>query len=163
MIPGLYGMFPTAVGWIAVVGVVGPARATFYEAIGRPELAERFPQPLYWASEKAELFPILDQVFSTRSTNAWCDVLGAAGLRFAPVRDHAEVAADPGVWANGYLAKVDEPSGAVSVVAAPVRFSETPARPGGAVPELGEHTEEVLLEIGYSWDDIGRLRDTGAV
>ena len=95
MIPGLYGIFPTADGWIAVVGVAGAAREKFYATIGRPELTERFPDLLYWDSVKAELFPILDAVFSTRPTADWCEILGAAGLRHAPVRDHAEVIADP--------------------------------------------------------------------
>jgi crotonobetainyl-CoA:carnitine CoA-transferase CaiB-like acyl-CoA transferase len=163
MIPGLYGIFPTADGWIAVVGVVGSARTTFYRVIGRPELSDQFPQPLYWDREKAELFAILDQVFPTRSTAAWCEVLGAAGLRYAPVRDHAQVAADPTVWENGYLAKVDTPSGEATVVATPVRFSDTPARADPTAPELGQHTEEVLLELGYSWADLDQFRAAGAI
>jgi crotonobetainyl-CoA:carnitine CoA-transferase CaiB-like acyl-CoA transferase len=163
MIPGLYGIFPTADGWIAVVGVVGPARTTFYETIGRPELAARFPDALYWEAQKAELFPLLDAVFVTRTTAEWCEHLGAAGLRHAPVRDHAQVVADPGVWANGYLTRVDGPDGEVAVVPPPVRFGETPARPGALAPELGQHTEEVLLESGYSWDDIGNLRELGVI
>jgi CoA:oxalate CoA-transferase len=160
LIPGLYGIFPTADGWIAIVGVVGAARDRFYQVIGRPELSEKFPQPLYWAADKAELFPILDAAFSARTTAEWCDALGRAGLRFAPVRDHAEVAADPTVWANEYLVKVDGDS---TVVGTPVRFSDTPARANATWPELGQHTEEVLLEAGYSWDDIAGLREAGAI
>lgn len=162
LVPGLYGIFPTADGWIAVVGVAG-AKDRFFEAIDRPELSERFPQLLYWGSEKAELFPILDKVFAARTTAHWCELLGAAGLRFAPVRSHAEVVADPTVWANGYLAKVEGPSGEKTVVGSPVRFSDTPAQPGVTPPELGQHTEEVLLELGYSWDDISGLRECGAL
>jgi crotonobetainyl-CoA:carnitine CoA-transferase CaiB-like acyl-CoA transferase len=163
LIPGLYGIFPTANGWIAIVGVVGRARRRFYDTIGRPDLSERFGQVLYWDSEKAELFPILDEVFATRTTDEWCALLAAAGLRHAPVRDYADVVADPSVWTNGYLAKIEGPEGKVNAVVPPVRFSETPAQPGALAPELGQHTEEVLLELGYSWDDIGRLRDDGAV
>jgi len=163
LIPGLYAIFKTADGWIAIVGVVGPARQLFFETIGRPDLNDRFPQPLYWDEEKAELFPILDEVFSTRPTAEWCAVLRAAGLRFAPVRDHAEVVADPSVWTNGYLAVVEGNDGETKVVAPPVRFSATPAAPAADPPELGQHTEEVLLEIGYSWDDIGRFRDGGVI
>ncbi len=163
LIPGLYGIFPTADGWIAIVGVVGRARTRFYETLGRPELAERFGQPLYWEAEKAELFPILDEIFATRPTDEWCRLLAAAELRHAPVRDYAGVAADPSVWTNGYLAKLQGPDGEVSAVLPPVRFSETPAEPGAVAPELGQHTEEVLLEIGYSWDDIVGLRDAGAI
>jgi CoA:oxalate CoA-transferase len=162
LIPGLYGIFPTRDGWIAVVGVVGRARHIFFETIGAPELAQRFPEPLYWDVRKAELFGLLDVVFRRRTTQEWCGLLEAAGLRHAPIRDHAQVAADPSVWENGYLVKVEGLSGGEAVVASPVRFSHTPARSGATAPELGQHTEEVLLEIGYSWDEIHALADEGA-
>jgi crotonobetainyl-CoA:carnitine CoA-transferase CaiB-like acyl-CoA transferase len=158
MVPGLYGIFPTADGWIAIVGVAGQARRVFYEVIGHPELEDRFPQPLYWKAEKADIYPVLDKAFRERTTAEWCEVLGEAGLRFAPVRDHAQVAADPMVWTNGYLVDGDNPT-----LGSPVGFSDTPARPGAVSPELGQHTEEVLLEHGYSWDDIEGLRHCGAI
>jgi crotonobetainyl-CoA:carnitine CoA-transferase CaiB-like acyl-CoA transferase len=163
LIPGLYGIFPTADGWIAVVGVVGRARTTFYEKVGCPELAEEFPSPLLSEDDKAALFPRLDAAFARRSTGEWCKILGEAGLRHAPVRGHDEAAADPGAWANGYLVRVEAEAGGESVVGSPVRFSDTPARAGGLAPELGQHTEEVLLEIGYTWDDIARLGEAGVI
>ncbi len=163
MVPGLYGIYPTSDGWIAVVGVVGPARDLFYEMLGLPELAERFSQLLYSESDKAELYAPLSEAFSRRSTVEWCQILSEAGIRHAPVRNYAEVAADPGVWANEYLVRIVSPSGEVSVVGSPVRFSDTPAAPGATAPELGQHTEEVLLEIGFSWEDISRLSEEGAI
>jgi CoA:oxalate CoA-transferase len=167
MIPGIYGVFPTADGWIAIVGTAGPARDLFYRTIGRPDLIERFHSLLYFEEDKAELWPILDQVFATRTTAHWCEALGAAGLRFAPVRDHAEVAADVGVRANGYIASVADPESpetSTEVVRAPVRFSEPLSLPVRVhPPELGQHTEEVLLEAGYSWDDIASLSEAGAI
>jgi len=159
LIPGLYGIFRTSDGWIAVVGVTGAVRATFFDLIGRPEFAERFGQPLYWEAEKAELFPLLDDALGAATTAEWCERFRAAGIRNAPVRDHGEVIADPNIWANGYLQNID----GVDVVAAPVSFSETPATTPAVAPELGQHTEEVLLDLGYSWDDITRLQDSRAI
>jgi CoA:oxalate CoA-transferase len=166
MIPGIYGIFPTLDGWLAIVGTAGPARDVFYRTIGRPDLIDRFPHLMYFEDDKAALWPILDQVFATKSTAEWCALLGAAGVRFAPVRDHAAVAADPGVMDNGYITSAedpDSPGSEVRVVRAPVRFSDPVPAVRTHVPELGQHTEEVLLEIGYSWDDISSLSSDGAI
>jgi crotonobetainyl-CoA:carnitine CoA-transferase CaiB-like acyl-CoA transferase len=159
LIPGLYGIFRTSDGWIAVVGVVGPQRSAFFEVVGHPELIEQFAQFYYWDDEKAALFPILDAAFATATTAEWCARFTAAAIRHAPVRDHAEVIADPSVWENGYLARVDDDA----VVAVPVQFSATPGAPPAVAPELGQHTEEVLLELGYTWDDIGRFQTESAI
>ena len=159
LIPGVYAIFTTADGAIAIVGVVGALRERFFTLIGRPELAERFPQPLYWDVDKGELFPLIDEAMRARTTAEWAELLAAAGIRFAPVRNVAALADDEQVWANDYLASVD----GTTVVATPVRFSDTPARASADVPEVGQHTEEVLLELGLTWDDIGELREHGAI
>ena len=85
------------------------------------------------------------------------------GIRHAPVRDHAEVVADASVWENGYLTNVDTAAGSVAAVASPVRFSATPARTSAVAPELGRHTEEVLLELGYTWEEIAGLSGDAVV
>jgi crotonobetainyl-CoA:carnitine CoA-transferase CaiB-like acyl-CoA transferase len=166
MVPGIYGMFATSDGWIAIVGVAGQLRDRFYETLGRPDLIERFSGLLYFEDDKATLWPILDEVFATKTTAEWCDLLGAAGLRFAPVRDHAAVARDPGVRINGYIESVENPDASDStldVVRTPVRFSESASSAPVRPPELGQHTEEVLLEAGYSWDDITSLSEDGVI
>jgi crotonobetainyl-CoA:carnitine CoA-transferase CaiB-like acyl-CoA transferase len=159
LIPGMYGIFRTADGWIAIVGVVGPQRTTFFHVIGRPALADQFPQLLYWDEEKAALFPLVDEAMQAATTDEWCERLAAVGIRHAPVRDHAQVIADRNMWDNGYFATVD----GHDVVAVPVAFSATPGAPPARAPELGEHTEEVLLELGYTWDDISRFQEAHAI
>ena len=105
------------------------------------------------------MFDELATTFTTRSTADWCELLTEHKLRHAPVRDHAAVVADPNVWANGYLTRNADGD---TVVASAVKFSDTPARTGDVAPELGQHTEEVLLEAGFTWDDIAALSAAGA-
>lgn len=161
LINGIYGIVPTADGWLALVGVVGRLRARFFAAIGRSELSDdpRFPPGPMTEERKRALFTELGPTFATRSTAEWCEVLAAAGQRFAPVRSYDQVAEDPQMWTNGYFTTVD----GQTVVGTPIALSETPAHVGAAAPELGAHTEEVLLEAGYDWDDIVALRTTGAI
>jgi formyl-CoA transferase/CoA:oxalate CoA-transferase len=163
LIPGLYGIYPTSDGWIAIVGVVGPVRPRFFELIGRPELTDRFPSPLLTEADKDLLYKELAPVMAGRATGEWCRKFEAAGIRCAPVRDYAEIAADPSVWENGYLVRAGAAGIESDAVATPVRFSDTPAAVSGRVPELGQHTEEILLEVGYTWDDIAGLRESGAI
>ncbi len=160
LVAGIYGIFPTSDGWVAVIGVTPPYKQAFFEAVGRPDLLERYGgiAPLDDDAKKA-VFAELGAAFRRRTTAEWCKVLEAIDIRYAPVQGYAEVAADPQVWANGYLVQADDGP----AVGLPVRFSATPGAVGAPAPELGQHTEEVLLEHGYSWDDITALRDAGAI
>lgn len=161
-----YGILPTKDGHIAIAGVPPAYRQAFYDSVGLPELADdvRFQPLLYDAATKRALFEILRTAFSTRTTADWCVRLTKAGARFAPVQDYAEAATDPMVIANGYLTTARHPEhGEVTVVGTPIRLSDTPMTISARPPELGENTEEVLLEIGYTWEQIGELRDVAAI
>ena len=163
LISGLYSIYPTGDGWIAIVGVVGPARPKFYEVMGRADLEQKFPSLLYTIEDKAAIYEELAPIFSTRTTTEWCGVLSEAGIRHAPVRDYAAVAADASIWENGYLLKGADHGLEADVVGTPVRFSDTPAVAAGTAPELGQHTEEVLIELGYTWDDVAAFQEAGAI
>jgi crotonobetainyl-CoA:carnitine CoA-transferase CaiB-like acyl-CoA transferase len=85
-------------------------------------------------------------------------------MRYAPVHDYEALAGYEQAYANGYLRKLEHPLyGPIAAVGNPVALSETPAIPRDLAPELGQNTEEVLLEAGYSWDDITALREAGAI
>ncbi len=165
LIHGGYGIFRTCDGWVALVGVPPAVRAAFYGAIDRADLAvdERFAPLLYSKAIRDELFVELAEAFVGRTTAEWCLTLHELGVRHAPVRSYADVVADESVYDNGYLVRARHPDGhEVTVVGSPLQMSDTPPTPGIVAPELGQHTEEVLLEAGFTWDEIAELHSRNA-
>lgn len=102
-------------------------------------------------------------IFRTRPRAEWLALLTPRFL-VQPVSSYLEIAQDPQAWANGYLVNVPQTDDGepLPTVGVPVHLSRTPGSVRQWAPELGQHTEEVLLEAGYSWEDISRLRDLGA-
>ena len=112
-----------------------------------------------------ELIRLLDQRFLTRDYEDWEKALKAGGdFIFAKVKTLSELEHDPQVIANNYITKYDHPAlGPVKMCNHPIIYSETPAGIQREAPELGQHTEDVLLEVGYDWKDIERLRDAKVI
>lgn len=159
--PSAWGPFKTADGWICLVGTVRDEWTRFCQVIGRSEWLED-PR---WTLENrrkngTELMRLLDEIFPTRTTKAWLKAFWDADLMIAPVQTYQDIMEDEQAAANGYVVQLEDPvRGPVKVVGFPLVFSRTPAGPQSYAPELGQNTEEVLLELGFSWEDIGRLRD----
>ena len=85
-------------------------------------------------------------------------------LLWSPIQTPDEVVEDPPVRAAGIIVPFEHPElGPIEVVANPVTLSKTPATVRTTAPEFGEHTEELLLECGYGWEDIARLKDEGVI
>lgn len=137
----------------------------FARAVGRPDLIddERFATLAARREHSAELVALFDAVFATATLAEWGPRFDAENVWWAPVQEIHEVVADPQVAAAGGIVEVDLHDGRTKAVATPVDFSDTAWAPGGPSPEIGEHTEEVLLELGYDWDAIAELHDKGAV
>jgi crotonobetainyl-CoA:carnitine CoA-transferase CaiB-like acyl-CoA transferase len=138
-----------------------------FAAIGHPELGE---DPRFWdfaavQEHRRELVAILDEVFATRPLVEW--KLALSGLKGAweAAQTAREVNDDPQAIENGYFLEVDYPGEPASftLVANPVQFDESPVLSAPRAPEHGQHTEEILLELGHDWDEIAKLKDTGAV
>jgi crotonobetainyl-CoA:carnitine CoA-transferase CaiB-like acyl-CoA transferase len=137
----------------------------FCQAIGQPEMAgdPRFRDQDARRRNARACVEWLDGVFAGRDLADWRRSLAGFPGEWAPVQTPGELHDDPQVQANGYLAAVDVGDGGpLPMVTTPVQFDERPGRPTRA-PEHGEHTEAVLLELGLSWDEIGGLKERGAV
>jgi len=106
------------------------------------------------------IISILDEVLATRTLAEWAERFEENDLVWEPETTISEVVNDPQVAANDLVAEVEHPSGNLfKLLRVPFQFSETPISPKSPGPELGQHTEEVLLEIGYDWNQLSQLKE----
>ncbi|MFN8626119.1 MAG: CoA transferase [Candidatus Binatia bacterium] len=158
----LWGSFETADGWIVLGGVSDERWPRFCDALAFPELANdaRFQHGIDRAKHGVFLTGLARERLRQRNTADWLEVFERYDLVTARVQNYADIAEDAQARANAYITEVtDEQRGAMKIVGSPIHLSQTPVQPQGWPPELGQHTEEILLEMGYTWEDIGRLKD----
>ena len=140
--------------------------AKLCEAIGHPEFISdpRFITLDDRISMASETIALLDDIFAEKPLTEWVPILDANDVIYAPVRDMLDALSDPQVELNDMLRTIQHPEhGPYKILNTPVHLEDTDIGPKTAAPELGQHTEEVLLELGYSWDDITGLQDLGAI
>lgn len=153
--------------WIVLVFVNEDKQVPlFLKAIGRPEAAEnpRYADTPSRRAHAAEIVALLDKTFATRSLAEWREVLDAAGLTYGVVQTLDECAHDPQLLANRVFVPIDDGSEEPHLtIDSPVRLDqEQKVRPGPA-PDLGEHTESVLRDLGFDTAGIEDLRRAEAV
>jgi crotonobetainyl-CoA:carnitine CoA-transferase CaiB-like acyl-CoA transferase len=164
----LFNFYRTSDGrWLHLV-MLQPDRhwRAFCRAVGRDDIAAdpRFAGALVRFQHCRELIALLDPIFAERTLAEWATILDGADCYWGRVQSVADVVDDAQAAAIGAFAERTLPDGRpLRIVKSPVVFTETPAAVQGTAPELGQHTEEVLLEAGYGWDDIARLKDAGAL
>jgi crotonobetainyl-CoA:carnitine CoA-transferase CaiB-like acyl-CoA transferase len=137
----------------------------FCTCVGRPDLIEdpRFVDGASRFANREECVAIVDEVFASRTYEEWKSVLANLSGAWAPVQMASEMVDDPQVGANGYLGRVHRSDGKeYDLVASPVQMNET-ADELLPAPEHGQHTEEILLELGLDWDAIIAYKEVGAI
>ena len=168
-----YQDFPTQDGaMLLAVGNDGQF-TRFCEAAGIPTWAqdERFATNTLRVKNREVLLPLLEQVTRTRSTAAWVALLEDKAVPCGPINDIGQAFADEQVkarnlWVNQPVAQSNHPRSAIesiATVASPLRLLDTPPVLRNAPPSLGEHTQEVLMELGLNAAQIAALREAGVV
>jgi formyl-CoA transferase len=136
------------------------------ELMGRPELADdpRYVDQVARYKNRRECILELDAIFAAKTVDEWRQILAGFSGVWSAAQSFAELHADEQVAANHYLSDVTRGDGSsFRLVAPPYQFDGEPTSSGRAAPELGQHTEEVLLELGMDWDEISARRESGAL
>ena len=139
---------------------------SFCKAVGRPELQNdrRFNSHEKREENNELLISIISEVFASKTLRHWVETLDKHDQVNSMAQTILEITNDPQAIENGFFVKLDHPNaGKIRLIANPVKFGETQAIVKGPAPQVGQHSEEILLELGYSWDDITRLKDEGAI
>jgi crotonobetainyl-CoA:carnitine CoA-transferase CaiB-like acyl-CoA transferase len=161
-----YGLFPTRDGRIAIA----PADDVFFgrlmDVLGFPELKD---DPLYRTqaarvANRDRINAIVGGKLAMNATDYWVETLNAAGVPCGPVHAVADVFKDPQILAQNMVMDVNQPGhGIVRMLGFPMKFAHSPCSVRLPAPNLGEHSDEALTELGYSEHERRSLRDAGTI
>jgi crotonobetainyl-CoA:carnitine CoA-transferase CaiB-like acyl-CoA transferase len=156
--PAPYGVYRTADGWIAI-SLTPTAQMAL--ALDCPRLAE-FSDPTDPMRKRDDIHRIVYEQVLTRTTAEWMQAFETHSIWHAPVNDYPEVEVDPQVHHNQMIMTIDHPeAGSVRLLAHPVRYDGKAPALRRTPPHQGQHTREVLVELGYQADEITELFDNG--
>jgi crotonobetainyl-CoA:carnitine CoA-transferase CaiB-like acyl-CoA transferase len=138
----------------------------FAPLIGLPELVDdpRFDSNPQRVANRTQLIPLIERALATRGSVAWADELSRVGIPAGPINNVAGALEHPQVTARDMVLSTEHPSaGTLRMTGSPIKLSRYTATVRRPPPTLGEHTDDVLGELGYSATEIATLRDQGVV
>ncbi|HVN85241.1 MAG TPA: CaiB/BaiF CoA-transferase family protein [Candidatus Binatia bacterium] len=147
-----YAVYETKDGKYVTVGAL---EEHFWKNLCTALGVEEFiPDEFAEGPRREEMFRVIRTKFESKTQREWLDTLGPIDICFGPVNDIAEVFEDPQVKHRGLLPVID----GQRTLASPLKFSETPPRTPSLPPEFGQHTAEVLQQLGFGAADVERLK-----
>lgn len=163
---GCADVFRTADGFLQISALKDSHAKALFDAIGLPALTQAYPDARARSLEGDALFDAISAQLVDMPTLHWQQLLQRAGVPVAQVRELADVAQDPQLALRPAIVEVpmsSVDSATIATVAASHTSEQAPPSIQRPAPSLGEHTDEVLLDIGFSTDDIKRWRADGAL
>jgi crotonobetainyl-CoA:carnitine CoA-transferase CaiB-like acyl-CoA transferase len=165
----LWNTYPTKDKWVFLCLANGDDTwSRLCQTLDYPSLSDdpRFDSAGKRRAHAAELIELLDQRLQQRTADEWMERWRALGVIASPINNLADLAQDPQAWANEYLLETycEEVQRQVMIRGLPIGLSNTPGSVRSLGPELGQHTEEILVDtLGYSWEQVGELKAKGAI
>jgi crotonobetainyl-CoA:carnitine CoA-transferase CaiB-like acyl-CoA transferase len=165
--PSGYGSFRCSDGVFINIGAYLPHQwARLCRVLDVPHLAEdpRVTDPLQRFELNQEAGPVFEAIFLTEPSQVWLDALDAADVPCAPIVDRPRVRFEEQIIANDVIVAVDHPVvGRTHIPGTPMQLSDLPSVPLRPAPTLGQHTDEILKELGYSPERIAELREAQVI
>ena len=161
-----YQAFKCSDGYLVLGAANQPNWIRVCKAIGREDLMKRdeYKTDKDRAGNYLALAEELNEVFVKKTRDEWLSILEEAGVPCGPILNMQETFDHPQIQAREMAVEVDHPTaGRIRVLGLPPKFSETPGEIRRPSPLLGQHTDEILKEIGKSGEDIERLRSEGVL
>ncbi len=160
-----YNVYETKDGKYISLGLIGEPHfwRNLCKLLGREEWGELDPLGLT-PEQVEEITEYFKEAFKKRTRDEWFKLLIEADVPAAPVYDLDEVFRDPQVLHRKMVVEIDHPTlGKIKQLGIPIKMSDTPGQIRTPPPLLGQHTEEILRELGYSQADIERMRRAGVI
>ena len=138
----------------------------FCKAMGQEDLHQHpdYAQNGDRVRNRPKLVPLLQEEFLKKPVSAWVEQLEEGGVPCGPINELSDVFSDPQVLARNMLLEIPHPTlGTIKQAGIPIKFSETEGSIDRHPPLLGEHTQEILLQLGYPEGDVEGLREQGVI
>lgn len=155
-----YGAFATLDGYVIIAM---PSLKTFGEVIDEPSFITMNDRDDPW-THRDEIFARTRKRLATKTSAEWLALFDAKGIWAGPVNGYEELLKDPQIKHNGTFIEYDHPTeGRVKVPGFPYKFSRSPAALRYGAPLVGQHTRDVLREMGYDETRVGKLLSDGVI
>jgi CoA:oxalate CoA-transferase len=160
-------VFKCKEGYLSIATSTALRRQKMFNAIGRPDLPDdsRFKTPELARQNYPQLYDEIEKTLQAKTAIEWEEIILAGGAAAMAVRTMDQAVQHPQIQHRGYFHRFekDPELGVMTVPKAPFQFSETPAEIHSPAPRFGQHTDEVLKDLGFSSADIAKLRADGVV